>query len=58
MYKDLQKSVEKEVQERALYFIENKERWKKDHNIDVGSQKPLTAREMRIIDIGFEQDFD
>ena len=54
MYKDLQKSVEKEVQERALYFIENKERWKKDYNIDVESKKPLTAREIRIIDIGFD----
>jgi len=37
-----------------LYFIENKERWKKNYSIDVESKKPLTAREMRIINMDFD----
>jgi len=54
MYKDLQKSVDKERQERALYFIRNRERWKKDYNIDVEGNKPLTAREIRIVSMGYD----
>lgn len=54
MYKDLQKSVSVEVQERALYFNRNKEMWKRKYNIDVEANKPLTAREIRIVSMDYD----